>query len=204
MPADFGSCDSSSARALELIPLYRAKRTVRRHLQRLASDGQLSWTSLVCGHFFDWGLATGFLHYDLDGRRALIFDGGEVGFSATTTETVALAVVAVLRLEAATEDRMLYIQSFRVTQNEVLRSLERVVGGERWRVEYVASERFIRETQEILEKDPEDAEAWERMVSVVGIVDANWEGQKDFANGLLGVGGEDLDQVVRKSVESRK
>ena len=126
IPPDFGSCDSSSPRALELVPLYRAKQKVRRHLQQLASQGKLSWTSLVCGHFFDWGLTTGFLQYDLEARKALIFDGGDIKFSATTTERIALATVRVLQREEETRDRMLFFQSLCVRQKDVLRSLERV------------------------------------------------------------------------------
>src|SRR2546423_3730857 len=74
IPADFGSCDSSSARALELVPLYQAKQKVRQHLEQLASGGsqsssRLSWTSLVCSHFFDYGLKSGLLQFDIESRK---------------------------------------------------------------------------------------------------------------------------------------
>lgn len=204
IPADFGSCDSSSPRALELVPLYRAKQKVRRHLQTLAASSssseaaRLSWTSLVCGHLFDWGLTTGFLQYDLPARRARIFDGGDVKFSASTMERVALATVRCLQREEETRDRMMFVQSLCVSQNEVLEALERVTPGEKWEVEHVSSEDFIRETKKEMEQDPKDAEAVESMVSVVGIVDSNWENNEDFANPLLGLEDEDLDLLVRK------
>ena len=197
IPADFGSCDSSSPWALELIPLYRAKKRVREHLQGLAAQGKLEWTSLVCGHFFDWGLTTGFLKFDLVGRKALVFDGGEVRFSATTTKTIAEATVRVLEREEVSRNRMLFIQSFCVSQNEVLRALERVGGGEKWAVEQVTSEEYIKVRQAKLKENPEDHDEWENVVTVVGIVDANWESREDFANELLGLKNEDLDEVVR-------
>ena len=193
IPADFGSCDSSSPRALELIPLYRAKQKVRQHLQQLASAGSLSWTSLVSGHFFDWVLTS---QYDLKSRKALIFDDGDIKFSTTTKETIALAVVHILQKHEETKNRMLYIQSFCVSQNEILQSLERL-SGQSWERKHVPSEKYIKDTQAKLEGNPNDAEEWENMVSVVGVIDANWEGKDDFANDLLGIKNEDLDQVVK-------
>jgi putative NADH-flavin reductase len=202
IPADFGSCDSSSARALELVPLYRAKQKVRQHLEQLASDSsqlssRLSWTSLVCGHFFDYGLKSGLLLFDVEARKARILDGGEINWSATTIETIATAVMRVLQKEDETKNRMLYIQSFCVTQNEVLKSLE-CVTGRSWQVENVDSEEYIREARVRL--DQRNPKAQEDLVSALGIVDANWEGKGDFANSLLGLKTEDLDQVVRKVI----
>lgn len=199
IPADFGSCDSSSERALELMPLYVAKKKVRQHLEELESQG-LSWTSLVCGHFFDYGLKSGLLQFDLGERKVNVFDGGEIKWSATTTGTIARAVVRVLQKEDQTQNRMLYIQSFCLTQNEVTRSLERAMG-QKWEVEQSGSHEYIRHWK--AEADNGDGEATERLVSVLGIVDANWEGKKDFANGLLGLETEDLDQVVRKVVSEK-
>jgi putative NADH-flavin reductase len=202
IPADFGSCDSSSSRALELVPLYLAKQRVRQHLEQLASGssqspGRLSWTSLVCGHFFDYGLKSGLLQFDIEACKARIFDGGEIKWSATTIETIARAVVRVLQKEDETKNRMLYIQSFCVTQNEVLKSLEHVTDRS-WEVEHVDSEKYIREARVRL--DQRDPEAVEDLVSALGVVDANWEGKDDFANSLLGLENEDLDQVVRKVI----
>lgn len=94
---------------------------------------------------------------------------------------------------------MLYIQSFCVTQNEVVRSLEQATG-QKWQVENVGSEKYIEEIKNEMVKDPKDAEATENMVSVVGIVDANWESKDDFANSLLELKDENLEQVIEKIV----
>ena len=200
IPADFGSCDSSSPRALDLVPLYGAKKQVREYLQQLAANGHgLSWTSLVCGHFFDWGLKSGFLQFDVSARKARIFDGGEVRWSATTLETVGLATVRVLQQEEDTKNRMLYIQSFCVTQNEVLKSLERVVG-HGWQLEQADSELYLKEMKRKLDIDPQNAKTIEELVSVEGIVDSNWEGKEDFANSLLDLQDEQVDHVIKKVI----
>jgi putative NADH-flavin reductase len=202
IPADFGSCDSSSARALELIPMYAGKKRVREHLQGLAERGELSWTSVVCGHFFDYGLKGELLSVDLGRRKMKVFDGGDGRWSASTLSRVGEAVVRVLQREEETRNKMLYVQSFCVSQNEVLRSLERATG-ETWKVEQVDSKTFIAEMKGVLDGEPSEEEksrASEALVSVAGIIDGDWEGKKGFANGLLGLEGENLDQVVKRVV----
>ena len=198
IPADFGSLDSSSPRALDLVPLYHAKRKVRLHLQQLASSSGLSWTSLVCGHFFDHGLKSGLLNFDVNERKAQIFDGGDIKWSTTTLSTIGTAVVRILQQEDETQNRMLYIQSFCTTQNEVLRVLEKITGS-KWQVEHLGSEEYIEEVRSE-SKGHLSAEAAEQLVSVVGIVDANWEGKEGFANSLLGLKDEDLEQVITKTI----
>src|ERR1700753_4114243 len=57
IPADFGSVDSESELARDLVPLYIHKRNLRLYLAALAERyPTFSWTALVCGHFFDWSL----------------------------------------------------------------------------------------------------------------------------------------------------
>ena len=54
VPADFGSVDSSSPWTQELVPLYVEKTRLRERLVELANENEhFTWTSLVCGHFFD-------------------------------------------------------------------------------------------------------------------------------------------------------
>lgn len=158
----------------------------------------------MCGHFFDWGLTTGFLQYDLMGRKATVFDGGDVKFSASTTERVGLATVRCLQRGKETRDRMLFVQSLCVSQNEVLEALQKVKPKEEWRVGHVSSDKYIAETKKKMESDPADKDAVEDMVSVVGIVDSNWEGKEAFANSMLGLENEDLDEMVRKITEGHK
>jgi putative NADH-flavin reductase len=147
IPADFGSCDSSSPRALELMPFYVNKKKVREHLQQLSATSCLTWTSLVTAHFFDWGLKTGLLKVNIAERKALIFDDGDVKWSATTLRTIGLAVVRILRKLEETKNRMLYIQSFSTSQNELMRSIGRVSGKD-WQLKHVSSEEFIKQKKE--------------------------------------------------------
>lgn len=232
IPADFGSCDSNGARERALVPLFERKVEIRASLQGLADESsssrpyppqqqgghegggervEFSWTSLVNGHFFDWGLRENFLHFDLAARTAGIIDDGAARSSQATLAQIARATVRVLQRPEETKNKMLFIQSFCVSQNEVLAALERAMGvsGEgsneeeekkkKWEVTRYDSEAFIREKKALA--DGGDLQAVEDLVFVLGAIDGNWEGKPDFAMELLGLEEEDLDEVVQKVVD---
>lgn len=115
---------------------------------------------------------------------------------------------------------MLYIQSFCVSQNEVLRAFERatssssgssssssgdgnVEGGEKkWEVTKLDSKVYREE--KVKKRDEGDKQAIEDLVWLLGALDANWEDRKDFAMKDLGLENEDLDAVVRRIVEKQE
>lgn len=201
IPADFGSCDSSGKRERELVKLFDLKVQIRESLQGLTKQHEgFSWTSLVNGHFFDWGLRESFLHFDLDTRKAEIVDDGNTKSSQATLAQIARATVKILQKPEETKNRMLFIQSFCVSQNEVLRSLEKAMGV-KWEVEYVESEKFIREKKALADQGNKDA--IEDLVFVLGAIDGNWEQKPDFAMDLLGLQNEDLDTIVQQVVSER-
>ncbi|KAK8065784.1 hypothetical protein PG997_012531 [Apiospora hydei] len=198
VPADFGSCDSSSERVQELVPLFLAKVRVRERLQKLAAEKPgFTWTSLVTGHLFDWGLRENFLHFNLKTRTADILDDGKYRSSTSTLERVSEAVVKVLQNEEVGRNKMLFVQSFCVSQLDVLASLEKATG-DKWKVNWLGSEQFIKESK--AKADAGDKEAVEDLVFALGAVDGDWEGKDDFAMATLGLRNEDLDEVVQRVV----
>lgn len=199
IPADFGSCDSNGERERELVKLFDRKVQIRESLQRLAAENVgFSWTSLVNGHFFDWGLREDFLHFNLKTKKAEIIDDGNQKSSQATLAQIAKATVRVLQRPEVTKNRMLFIQSFCVSQNEVLQSLEKATGA-KWETERYDSEEFIREKKALADKG--DLDAIEDLVFVLGVINGNWEEKPDFAMDLLGLENEDLDEVVQKVVD---
>jgi uncharacterized protein YbjT (DUF2867 family) len=200
IPADYGSCDSSSQRAQELVPLFLNKERVRARLQEHADrDARFTWTALVAGHFFDWGLRERFLHFDLATCTADILDEGTLRSSTSTLARIADAVVRVLRDEYAdvSRNRMLFIQSFCVSQLDVLASLEKATG-QKWKINWLKSDEFISEYK--AKADAGDAEANEELVFALGAIDGNWEQKEGFAMKALGLENEDLDEIVQKVV----
>lgn len=202
IPADFGSCDSNGARERELVTLFDRKVQIRESLQELAARHEgFSWTSLVNGHFFDWGLRENFLHFNLRTRKADIIDDGEARSSQATLAQIAKATVRILQRPEATRNKMLFIQSFCVSQNDVLKSLEKAMGA-KWEIQRFDSEEFIRDKKALADKG--DLEAIEDLVFVLGAVNGNWEAQPDFAMDLLGLENENLDEVVQGVVDGLK
>lgn len=196
IPADFGSVDSTDERALEMVPLYSEKVKVRKHLEELAAKHSgFTWTSLVCGHFFDWGLAEGFLHFNLQDGMADILDDGEVMFSTSTLPRIGEAVVKVLAKPDITANKILYIQSFCVNQFDVLEALMRA-GGQNFTNSFLKSEDYLKEQKK--KADAGDKEAVENVVFALGVVNANWEKKENFANQMLDLPTEDLDEVVKR------
>lgn len=214
IPADFGSCDSADPRTLETMKLYRAKRDVREYVASLATraekeGGVFGWTSMVCGHFFDYGLGTKLLGFDVEERKVKMFDGGTAKWSTCTRERIGEAVARAVMVDGGEDEgrrgkvrnRLLYVQSFAVSQREVLSTLERVLGeggkGEEWKIEEVDSGKLISRLKEEVERTG-DSEKTEELVGVLGMTDADWRQRKGFANGVLGLEDEDLEVVVKR------
>ncbi|KAF6822613.1 nmrA-like family protein [Colletotrichum plurivorum] len=196
VPADFGSIDAENPRARELVALYRHKLAVRELCQQLAeAHAHFSWTGVVCGHFFEWGLREHLFHADLQKRTIEILDGGRHRASATTLPRVGEAVVRILNLHGseAIRNRTLFLQSFCITQLELVRALEKGSGA-KWTVKDTDSETFIEERR--AKADAGDFMAIEDLVFAIGTLHADWTGREDFAMDLLGFEDEDLDAVV--------
>ncbi|KAI8626129.1 NmrA-like family protein [Xylariaceae sp. FL1651] len=177
IPADYGRRDSDSPRAQQLVPLFKLKVAVRARLQQLAAiDPNFSWTSIVCGHIFDWGLKNGFLHFDLETKAADILDAGFYKSSTPTLGRVCEAIITILaRDDERTRNRVVFMQSFcRATSTE-------------WNVRYVDSGEFIEE-----HKTKADAGAERR----------NREMRNGFSTDLLGPREENLDEAVGRVVSS--
>ncbi|KAF2185626.1 NAD(P)-binding protein [Zopfia rhizophila CBS 207.26] len=207
IPAEFGSCDSADDATVQLLPLMEGKKRVRGFLEELSAKdregGNLTWTSLVTGHFFDHGLSTGLLKLNIKGRKAYLQDGGNIKFSGTNLDTIGTAVAKVLQPEneEKTKNKLLYIHSFSVTQNEILDVLEQVTG-QKWERVYEDSKKQIGEARPKMLEGDDDAR--EEVVSVWGIVASDWRKKEGFANQLIGLQKESLEEVVKRVVQNVK
>ncbi|EME45052.1 hypothetical protein DOTSEDRAFT_43463 [Dothistroma septosporum NZE10] len=200
IPADFGSVDSSSELTQELVPLYRHKSAFREYLIELAKKHpDFSWTSLVCGHFFDWSLE--FLHVWLQDRKVELLDNGEAKWSASSFSQIGKATVRILQRPEMTRNRMIYVQSFLISQNEMVSAFEHATQS-KWTVVRQNSKKY--QLEEKRKADAGDLEAVENLVWLLGAIDANWEKKEDFAMKDLGLENEDLNTVVKRIVEKHE
>jgi putative NADH-flavin reductase len=201
MPAEFGSCDSADAKTNEILPLMKGKKTVRDYLISVAEKeregGKLTWTSLVTGHFFDWGLTCGLLKFHVKERKAYILDGGDVKFSASNLPFIGKAVVRVLERPEQTANKLLYVHSLHVTQLQVLAALEKVTGDKFERIDEDSEKGLSIVRPKMLEGDHD---AREEVVAIWGVVAADWSKRETFSNELLGLQEDDLEETVRRVV----
>jgi hypothetical protein len=201
MPAEFGSCDSADDKTNEVLPLMKGKKDVRDYLLSLQGKerqgGALTWTSLVTGHFFDYGLTCGLLKFDLKGRKAYIMDGGNIKFSCSNLDFIGEAVLKILEKPKETENKLLYVHSNYVTQLELLEALEKVTGDKFERIDQDSEEELKVVRPKMLNGD---GEAREEVVAVWGVIASDWKNKEGFANTLLGLQEDDLVETVRKVV----
>ena len=208
IPADYGSCDSADPRSLDLIPLYVNKKDVRDHIEGLTqknrADGTtISWTSLINGHFLDYGLNCGLLSIDVQKGTTRIFDKGDYKHALTKCPTIGLAVAQILKMSdhPRLKNKLVYLHGVQTTQNELLATVEEVTG-RKFEKQYVNSDEFIKENKEKLAKDPGNHDFTEELVSVEGIVNTNFDEKGDlFVNDLLDLPDENIKLQVQQSLE---
>ncbi|KAL4938366.1 hypothetical protein BDV06DRAFT_231908 [Aspergillus oleicola] len=118
VPAEFGM-DSLNPLATAL-PVCAPKAATQAYLdERAKANAWFSWTGISNGLFLDWCLGAGII-LDFNKRSATLYNGGDVRFSATLLSDVAKAVVGVIENLDKTKNRVVYVQSAAVTQNQLL------------------------------------------------------------------------------------
>ncbi|KAJ4982608.1 isoflavone reductase [Stagonosporopsis vannaccii] len=107
-----------------------------------AGDGKLSWTSVICGGFFDWWLYTGYLGFDLKNRSAELVDGGSSVATFTTLPALGEAVVKILDHAVETRNQYVFTSSFEISTQDLLSVIEKV-DGKKWKVQNITSEEVL-------------------------------------------------------------
>ncbi|KAJ3152808.1 hypothetical protein HDU89_001011 [Geranomyces variabilis] len=128
IPSEFGS-NTTNQKTLDTVPLFQGKVDHVAHLKSVAeSHPGFTWTSIITGGFFDWGLQVGFLGYDLHNQKATIYDSGDRRSSVSTLAQIGRAVAATLTHPTETANKYIFVNSFTLTQNETLAALESATG----------------------------------------------------------------------------
>ena len=143
--------------------------------------------------------------YDLTRQRATIWDSGEVRFSTTTRPKVAASVVQVLTRAKETANKYLYISSFETSMKEILASLEKATGGQKWETTHVSWEDEVTDGREALSSGEfMRAGKLALAASFKGGLGANFASEETLANEMIGLPKEDLDNVIAEIVKSTK
>ncbi|KAK1238095.1 hypothetical protein MKX08_002674 [Trichoderma sp. CBMAI-0020] len=122
-PSEYG-IDTSDRSASAFVPFLADKIETMDYLK--ANQDKISWTALVTGSMFDWGLnIPGFGGWNLSTHSASIFDGGDIPYEATNLDQVGRGIAKCLKNPGLTRNQHVYVNSFTITQNEVLKALEK-------------------------------------------------------------------------------
>jgi uncharacterized protein YbjT (DUF2867 family) len=202
IPAEFGM-DSRNPLAMQLpvcVPKVETQKHLRAHAQ---SSPHFTWTGIANGMFLDWGLEMGII-VDLARHTAVLYNGGDVPFSATTLADVAKAVLGVINSQNETANRLVYIHSALVTQNQLMRYAHDK-DKKKWDVVVKDTETVKRDSFEKLEKG-DIADVDNAMLGFCFTAMFDREYGCDFSskldNGVLCV--KELDETgVRNMVESQ-
>ncbi|KAL5333976.1 hypothetical protein BJX70DRAFT_391753 [Aspergillus crustosus] len=204
IPSEF-SADSQNDAVLALLPLFRQKKEVIEYLQSKQSTS-FTWTGLACSGLFDWGIANGFLGFDITARTATIWDGGNKSFTFTNQKQLGDALIAILEQPKATTNQYLYISSVETTQKEVLAALESATSS-KWTVNNVTTDTEVSEAIKKLQAgDFSGAFTLVRATSFGDIpnLDSNYAKDRVLANELLGLEAENVQQTITRVVQEAK
>jgi hypothetical protein len=201
IPAEFGM-DSQNTLAMQL-PVCVPKVETQKHLCAQGRENpHFTWTGIANGMFLDWGLEMGII-VDLARHTATLYNGGDVPFSATTLADVAKSVLGVINNQNETANRLVYVHSALVTQNQLIRSAQDKDEKE-WDIVVMDTETVKRDSFEKLEKgDTADVDAAMLGFCFTAMFDAKYgcDFSSKLDNEVLGV--NELDETgVRKVVES--
>lgn len=141
-------------------------------------------------------MASGFLGYNLKEQKATILNDGNDTWSTSTLATIGQAVKNALLIPEQTANEYLYIDSFTISQNQVLASLEKATGA-KWEVTHVDAEEQKKEGLEKMSKgDFSGVILLIRYVICVSGYGGNYMEYREGANELLSLPKRTLDEVV--------
>ncbi|KAI9893125.1 MAG: hypothetical protein M1814_000673 [Vezdaea aestivalis] len=202
IPSEFGS-DTDNAKAVEWVkPMFTIKAELIKYVKGKEKDG-LSWTGIATGPFFDWGLRIGFLGLDLEKKTATLYDGGDNEVAMTVLSDIGRACVGVLRKPDETKNKMLYVGSVSITQNQLLASVEKITG-----------DKYTSETVSALKSREEGASQLAQgnvfgMYDLLkGVIFGGPDFTNDFkkfhglSNDLLGVPNRNVDDAVTAALKN--
>jgi hypothetical protein len=102
------------------MPFMRTKLPVYRDVEAKAAKGEITYTAINTGMFLDWVLDED-IFVGLSGKAPTrVADGGDIPMSASTLDDIGKAIAAVLSKPEETINKVYYMHTVVMTQNQVL------------------------------------------------------------------------------------
>ena len=180
--------------------------------QRIEQLGKSSWVGVVNNLWYEFSLGGGYFGIDIKNRTARLYDNGENKTTTSTMAQVGRAVASLLSLLGSGpspslldyKNKFLYINSFFVSQHDMLASVQRVTGTSPadWKVSYKPG-------VEAVEEGHAGIRAGDYMKAVDVLYGTNflpgkggdYAVTKGTANEALGLPEESLDEATKVAVK---
>ena len=184
-----------------------------------AEEAGISYIVLSCGFWYEHSVAQGptFFGFDVNKRNATLYDDGKTIITTSTWQQCGRAFAALLSLKELPEDendksptisqwrnKLLYIKSFRISQRDMLDSLQRVLGetDKDWTIDYEPSADRYKRAMGLLKQGDRSGYTmamYSRTFFPNG--DADSETKYGLANDELGLPKEDLDEASKRAID---
>ncbi|KAJ0328718.1 hypothetical protein COL922a_013119 [Colletotrichum nupharicola] len=194
--------DTSDSSAPEIIPFLTDKIDTLDYLKK--SQDKISWAAIVSGAMFDWGLAIpGFGGWNVAARTVTIYDGGDIAFDASNLDQVGRAISKSLKNPELTKNQHVCVNSFTITQNQVLRALEKVTGEK-----FDISHGSVEELWQTGAAQVRDGQPLGALGLIAGAVYgkgglAQYSAKRGLWNEKLGLPEEDLEEFLKRYVTGK-
>ncbi|KAI9783756.1 MAG: hypothetical protein M1835_003741 [Candelina submexicana] len=178
--------------------------------------GKSAWIGVTCGFWYEFSLGGSGLRYGFDflSKSVTLYDEGTVPMNTSTWPQCGRAVAKLLALPLQSDNggpclndfknKSVFISSFKVSQTDMLESVERVTG-EKWEVKYQpVKERYAEGVKE-LQSGNRDGFT-KLLYSRAFYPNGGGDYEKDFGlhNDVLGLPVEDLDEATGAAVAMAK
>ncbi|KAJ5680895.1 hypothetical protein N7536_012034 [Penicillium majusculum] len=198
IPSEF-SVNSQNDAVLQLLPLFGQKKELIEYLKSKETDG-FTWTGIATSGLFDWGLANGFLEFDIASHTATIWDEGNKSFTLTNQKALGDAVASALVHPDETRNQFLFIASVETTQKDILAALEEE-SGVKWTVNETTTD--IQVTVAVKKLAAGDFSGAFSLVraTVYGntpSLHSNYAKEEKLGNNVLGLQFETVSDVVKR------
>ncbi|KAF1962982.1 isoflavone reductase family protein [Byssothecium circinans] len=199
IPSEFGS-NTADPELVKLIPVFASKVATVKYLE--SKGDSISYTAVITGAFFDWGLKVGFLGFDSQSKTATLIDGGKPTFSSTNLRQIGLAVIKVLEKPEETKNKYVYVSSFETTQGEILAAVEKITG-EKWTVKNAGSKDLLKEGGEKLQKG--DFSGVGQLIQAVAFGEGNLGDSRPAGlwNEKLGLEKESFEDSIKAGISGK-
>jgi hypothetical protein len=199
VPSEFGS-DTNGVRNREVVPIFDAKFGTVNYLK--GKEGEISWTAIITGPFFDWAMKVGFNGFNLADKSVTIFDGGNTKFSATNLHTIGVALIKALEKPEESKNQYIYLGGFNTTQNEILGLAEKITGA-KWTVKHVVSKEHLANGRAKVEKGDYTGILDLLQVATFGEEQIGLFDPAKLWNEKLGLPKDDLEKSIRAALEGK-